>query len=290
MKSYLFRENEFHGDNYFNFTLYDLKYFDRRINLIDKHWHEELEFLYINQGCVRLLFDGEYSNLSGKTLVYLPSGVKHKLLSLGSEKIQIYSLVFSKKLIGIEADHHSYFNSTSLFNHVKICPLEEKDFSNVELLIQEIILSYSEKINNGELLIRGNLFLIFYNLFKNENEFNKSSMIEENKNDYRLEVVTKFVKENLQKNITLSIVANLVNLHPSYFCSLFKKEYGVTFFSYLTEIRMNKARLLLRTTNLAIIDISFACGFSSNQYFSTLFKKKFHISPKKYRDKYKLNI
>ncbi|HHW00887.1 MAG TPA: response regulator [Clostridiaceae bacterium] len=92
----------------------------------------------------------------------------------------------------------------------------------------------------------------------------------------------KYIDENYDKDITLEKVAASVCVTPYYLSRLFKKEMGSTFNSYLTKVRIDKAKQLMRNTNKSIKEISFDTGFNSQPYFCTVFKKVEGISPSEY--------
>lgn len=71
----------------------------------------------------------------------------------------------------------------------------------------------------------------------------------------------------------------------SYFSSVFKKNTGVSFVTYLTQVRMNEAKRLLDTTDEKSYVISGMVGYDEPNYFSYVFKKQFGVSPSKYRQK-----
>jgi AraC-type DNA-binding domain-containing proteins len=92
-----------------------------------------------------------------------------------------------------------------------------------------------------------------------------------------------FINERYNQNLTLEMVADHVGLNPAYFSSLFKKETGINFSSYLINLRMDNAKLLLKNTNLSLINIAFELGFDNQSYFSKVFKKSTGMTPKQYR-------
>lgn len=87
----------------------------------------------------------------------------------------------------------------------------------------------------------------------------------------------------MQEDISLNSVAEIVDMSPSYFSSVFSKEVGKTFVEYLTEIRMDKAKELLMCTSMKTSDIGHKVGYKDSHYFSFIFKKKQGCSPKEYR-------
>jgi two-component system response regulator YesN len=72
-------------------------------------------------------------------------------------------------------------------------------------------------------------------------------------------------------------------MNLSYVSSLFKKEIGVTFTKYLTDLRMNQACILLEHSNLSIQDIADRTGYHDYFYFTKLFKKTIHKTPSSFR-------
>lgn len=91
------------------------------------------------------------------------------------------------------------------------------------------------------------------------------------------------VEQDYGGNITLEHVARQVNLSPDYFSRLFKKETGRNFTEYVTGVRMDHARELLRSSAMNVSEIAYAVGFSDVQYFSKAFKKVVGVKPTEYR-------
>ena len=85
------------------------------------------------------------------------------------------------------------------------------------------------------------------------------------------------------EDISLYETAAYVNLSPSHFSSVFSKETGKSFIRYLTDLRMSKAREMLKCTDMRCSDISIAVGYKDAHYFSYLFKKAHTCSPMQYR-------
>ncbi len=78
-------------------------------------------------------------------------------------------------------------------------------------------------------------------------------------------------------------VARAVSLSPPYFSRLFKKETDATFLDYLTHLRLDKAKQLLRDQSITIGEVARAVGYGEACYFSRVFKKHERLSPREYR-------
>ncbi|HCR41668.1 MAG TPA: DNA-binding response regulator, partial [Lachnospiraceae bacterium] len=86
--------------------------------------------------------------------------------------------------------------------------------------------------------------------------------------------------------VTLEEVSSFAGFSPSYFSTLFKKESGINFQEYLSEVRMKKAKDLLKETNLTIAGICEQVGYSDLKYFTKNFKRIAGIKPNEYRKLY----
>lgn len=100
-----------------------------------------------------------------------------------------------------------------------------------------------------------------------------------------IEQVLSFVQqEYANPDLTLTYVAEHFYITPSYLSTFFKENAGDTFLNYLTRFRLDKAKELIRTTNLPMGDIAAAVGYASGNTFTRIFKKAEHITPTQYRD------
>lgn len=85
------------------------------------------------------------------------------------------------------------------------------------------------------------------------------------------------------KNITLEDLGSYLGFNPSYFSSLFKKETGSTFLEYLSKVRIEKAKELLKEPGLRIQDVCLMVGYNDVKYFTKLFIKHTGLKPKEFR-------
>ncbi len=92
-----------------------------------------------------------------------------------------------------------------------------------------------------------------------------------------------YIAENYVRGLTLEQVATYVDMAPTYFSRVFKQEQGCTFIEYLTRIRLEEAKRLLRTTTLPVADIGYAVGYQGSTYLAEVFKATERITPGAYR-------
>ena len=94
----------------------------------------------------------------------------------------------------------------------------------------------------------------------------------------------KYVAENYcDPNISLISTARHVGMSAAHFSTVFSQAMGRSFISYLTAMRMEKAKELLQTTNLRLSDIALEVGYNEPNYFSHVFRKVEGMTPKEWR-------
>lgn len=101
----------------------------------------------------------------------------------------------------------------------------------------------------------------------------------------RLRQVMAYIHEHLADDLSLTEVASIVPLSAHYFATLFKQSTGETLLQYITRCRIERAKELLASRTLTIADICQQVGFRDQSYFTKVFRRYNHMTPKIYRNK-----
>lgn len=97
----------------------------------------------------------------------------------------------------------------------------------------------------------------------------------------------EYIEENYtRENLSLNEIAAAQEVSPNYFSAMFSQEMQMTFVEYVTQKRMEKARCLLRETDMRANEIALAVGYRNPHYFSFVFKKTQGCTPREYRAAY----
>ncbi len=102
--------------------------------------------------------------------------------------------------------------------------------------------------------------------------------------DYYVNRSIQYLHEHMDREIKVEDVARIVSLHPGYLQRIFKRITGSTIVDYITRLRMERAKLLLRQTDISVNQIPDYIGVGSRQYFHQLFKKHTGQTPAEYRN------
>lgn len=92
-----------------------------------------------------------------------------------------------------------------------------------------------------------------------------------------------YMQSHISDELPIRQVSEIAGYHPVYFSNLFKRETGMSFSDFLTALRIQRAKELLKSTSLPLQEISCSCGFSDLSYFSYKFKRVVGMAPSQWR-------
>ncbi|MDU5107192.1 response regulator [Clostridium sp.] len=130
--------------------------------------------------------------------------------------------------------------------------------------IKELLFRIDEKIKEKEI----NIKIPIINKKEDNKRYSKT-----------IEKSLRYIEENYSKHISLIDVSKHIYLSHEYFSRLFKEEVGKNFSTYLTLYRMNKAKELIKGTDMKISQIAMEVGYTNPGYFSKNYKKYMGTSP-----------
>ncbi len=186
-------------------------------------------------------------------------------------------------------------NQFSRFESVNL-PYSQYEFYIVDMIITILRIAGSFSLGSDDIF--GANFDIISTIKKMESAeklkiwFNETCLkvseyignVRQNATNILIENAKNYALNNISDcEFSVEKMCNELHVSPSYFSSLFKKTEGISFVNWLTDVKMNEAIKLLLNTNDKTYFIALKLGFEDPNYFSFVFKKKFGISPSKYR-------
>lgn len=269
MNNILFeKENKPKGS--FPFISFEMKNLSRI-----SHYHEEIEIAFVEKGDITATCGSNPINLSkGNICIFMPGEI-HSFITAEENncfiiKINTNSYVeqidFSKirlKSNKITNEHLAYPLMSEIITNI------HNEYSNKDTAYEFAIRSYKNTL----------ITIILRNLEYKE--------IESNKNLNILNTINNYIENHFSDKINLDDVASHCHISKFYFSHIFKEMTGMSFISYLSLFRIEKAKVFLQYSDKSITDISLECGFGNVRSFNRMFKGMLNTTPLNYRKKIK---
>jgi two-component system response regulator YesN len=97
-----------------------------------------------------------------------------------------------------------------------------------------------------------------------------------------IDSIMAYIRRNYSKKLSLSHLGQTFHFNPNYICNLFAKQYGQTYTTILTNIRMTEAARLIKTTSKPLKQVAAESGYTNYFYFCRVFKEFFGCAPSEY--------
>lgn len=117
----------------------------------------------------------------------------------------------------------------------------------------------------------------------NIKELSLENSVNENLQESQKSAIKKYIKENYKRDISAGDVAGILGYSDVYFSKIFKQLFDDTFINYLTKVRIDKAKVLLKDVGFNIKEVGASVGYTDSNYFTKVFKRAVGMSPSEYR-------
>ena len=231
---------------------------------VKKHKHPSYEII-IN-------FDSESKSLKHYWAKIISPGIMHRK-NVG---MHYYSLFIDKE----------YFEKRYLLYADEIPVYDGKEFefcSDILKALNTFVFECSKSMMNSDITLDAQTEIITHWLIRSI--FGETLDMRAVSEDYSVARAQHYMEQHYMENVTVSKLAELGYVSPSAFNRRFKKEIGITPIEYLIEIRIKRAKVMLKRRDISITDIAMRCGFNSGAHFATCFRKHLGITPAEYRER-----
>ncbi|MBE5962430.1 MAG: helix-turn-helix domain-containing protein [Lachnospiraceae bacterium] len=260
-----------------------------RFAYFPKHRHDYIEIIYMCTGTTtHIINDGKKVVLNEGELLFLSQNAYHEILPAKEEDIAVNFIVLPEffdvalEMLGDDniigefvADSLRSGNGSTEYLHFQVA-----DVITVQNLVENMVWSILYKQPNRRKINQATMGLLFVQLLnyterivRNEDKQYESGLV--------LSVI-RYIEENY-RTASLTEVCGQLNQSMGRLSKLIKAQSGSTYQELLQNKRLNKAAELLERTKLSIADIIYQVGYDNSSYFYRLFKERFLMSPKEYR-------
>jgi AraC-type DNA-binding domain-containing proteins len=259
-----------------------------------EHHHNYIEMIYVYSGEFHQTVNGNKIVMKKGEVCILDTNVLHSIEPTSEDDIIINCIMSKKHLDDILINRLSGNDLlSSFFIHAIYQTNDYNDYmlfrsgasEKLKKLMEDVLCEYFDTSPCSPEVINSYMVIIFYELLK---VFQRQS----NTENYDLLKNTKITDiilyiQNNYKDATLASVAEHFHFHPNYLNSIIKKFQGNNFTYVLQEAKFKKAGLLLKSSDLPIIDVARSIGYENTSFFYKKFKEYFGSSPTEYRKKLK---
>ena len=256
------------------------------------HWHEDVEFLWVMQGGVRLDTTSHSYMLHTGEGAFINSNMLHYKESLPGAPPIVLNQLFDVRLLS--GGFKNVFEQKYITPVIECRELEALVFrpqvANQRQIIELFRHSYdaAEQREYGyEFTVRNDLSSIWCLLCKEAASVVQAKRAVSSQGEERIKKMMLHIRDHYGEKITLGQIAASANISERDCLRCFQEMLNTTPFTYLMDYRVRRAASLLRQTDRTITDIAYACGFFGTSYFGKIFKKSMQCTPGQYRRVYR---
>ena len=240
------------------------------------HTHHFTELLFVVNGEGSFSFNQQHSPLRPGDLVIIPPYTEHTERSSKDCPLEYY-------VLGI--DGISFLSQKDQECAQVFCNFEHD--SSIHELFRQMLYEIRTAQYGSQTICQHLLEILILKIIRAQ------QLIPVSINSIRMTKECAQIKEYLDSNyaehITLDTLTSLTHMNKYYMVHSFTKYAGLSPIQYLNQTRLKRAQYLLETTNYSISDIASSTGFSSQSYFTQIFRKNFQMTPVKYRQEHTSN-
>lgn len=248
------------------------------------HNHEYIEVVSVLYGTCYMVINNEHIKLRKNECLIIFPDISHQFYVESSKECRIINVHFTPGDISAFFDTPDLQDSLRFFYELKTNTMRYLrliDNSFIRFISERIYDEIKNKNDFSEISLKLHFCELYVRLSKIINETYNIFIKPVNKHvTGALEYIRNFYTEKL----TIEHVAAHVKLSPRQLTRLFSKELNTTIQDYINTLRLEKAKDLLRSTDLNVTRVAHSLGFNTSEYFTTCFKKSVGMTPKKYRD------
>lgn len=231
-------------------------------------------FIYCIEGEGWYKINNEVHRVTRNQYFVLPAMVPHQYGSDEDEPWTIYWIHFKGKLAGAFTD--------GLSQPTDINPSIYSRISERINLFEEIYHTLEMGYSHENLIYACTVFYHFLGTLRYLQQYRNAIRNESEEHDL-VTAAIHFMKENIEKKLTLEKIANHIGYSASHFSILFNKRTGYSPITYLNQLKIQQACYLLDFTDMKINQVCHKIGIEDSYYFSRLFTKIMGISPREYK-------
>ncbi len=261
--------------------------------IIHWHWHEEIEFQYIQKGQAYITCEEDNISVSEGDIFFINQAVRHFITPSGPDGVIYNSIIVHPSFIlgfgqlELESKYINPIIANCTFTHLHITR-SDSIYESFLTLLKQLITLNETRTSCYELLSKAVILQLWKLLYdrlpdRTATPYKITARIA-NQDAERVKQAMVFIQEHYMEPITLNDIADSILVSKSECCRCFKRSTGLSPFEYLMKYRITEsAKFMHRKSHDSISEIAGAVGFNNTSYFNKVFKKFMGCTPTEYR-------
>lgn len=280
------KENIKHGSSQFPLAcyVYEGAKFSKKFA---SHWHPEVEIICFEQGSYVMNIQSEPVTIEAPAILVIPSKLVHSIYFPGNAKER--AIVFNPEIVRFafyDQTQNTIFDNLydNTKNNIALLKSSSSYYQSVLESFNFIFERFQTKDNNERLILKLRLMTML-SLLNTSGIFHSVDIPSEFEQgrQKKLKELIEWIQDHHSGPLAVADAANRMNFSEAYFCRFFKKATKMSFTEYVNDYRLRQAADDILVASKPISEIAADHGFDNESYFFRLFKKKFGITPLKYR-------
>ena len=246
-----------------------------------EHFHQDIELIYVLDGAMTVEVGNQKSELKAEDILVINANKKHWLRT-NDKDILYLRLGIAYQLVS------DVFQSVDIIFWCDSSKENDKRYEEVRKVLKELLGQY---LKGGQTEVSfGYISLCYKVLDIMALHFlvqtgDKENITDKDRFEDRILQINNYIRSNYAQNISLKDLSEKLYLSIGYLSRFFKKNYGMSFAEYLTNIRLYHAVEDLLYTNVPITHVAYDNGFTNAAVFNKAFKKAYGETPSSFRKK-----
>ena len=245
----------------------------------EENIHSEVEILYVLEGSADVSVEQKTSHLEAEDIFVVNANKKHTVIPTGNHILLMRLMVNYQMACEV-------FHSQDVIFWCDSTASENERYNELRSLLKKLLKHKVETDNYDQ------TFGFLADCYAILNQLTANFMVksadlqggeEGDRYEERLYQINSYINSNYDQPISMKELSEKLFLSNGYLSRFFKKNYGMSFANYLTNVRVFHAADELLYTDIPVTRVAYDCGFTSAALFNKVFKKEYGVTPTEFR-------
>ncbi len=239
----------------------------------DRHWHRSIEIFAVFKGSLTFYLNDIEQQLHPGEFVIVNSNEIHAIDAPCPNQTVVVQMALKT--------FQDYFTEEQ---YIRFTHESTTQDAEVMRLVEEMYKIYTEKAAGYEMRVKSGYYMLLYLLVTKYRELDvREELLKQNRKLNRLTLITNYIKEHYQEELSLESLAEIFGYAPAYLSRMFQKYAGINYKDYLQSVRVEYAVGELCRTDHTLSEVALNNGFPNSRAFAKAFQKKYGMLPSEYR-------